>query len=142
VGVGERIAEERKRKGLSQAAFAKLVGVSFSSQRRYENGSRDPDTAYLDALWRIGVNVRYVVGYPKATPGEIFDELLFGGSNSLDSALLAEILEGLEDELSVSGQTIAHAKKAQVVAMLYRSFMGSGNVDRALIKEAVKLAVG
>lgn len=60
VGIGERIAEERKRMGLSQAAFAERVGVSFSSQRRYENETRTPDTEYLSALVDVGVDMDYV----------------------------------------------------------------------------------
>jgi transcriptional regulator with XRE-family HTH domain len=62
VSVGKRLAEERKRIGLSQSAFAEHVGVSFSSQRRYEDGRSSPDTAYLDAIRRVGVDVSYVIG--------------------------------------------------------------------------------
>jgi transcriptional regulator with XRE-family HTH domain len=61
VSVGKRIAEERKRNGLSQSAFADVVGVSFSSQRRYEDGRSDPDTAYLSAISKAGVDVGYVL---------------------------------------------------------------------------------
>lgn len=61
LSIGKRIAEERKRMGLSQSAFADLVGVSFSSQRRYERGDRSPDTGYLNALHSIGVDVLYVL---------------------------------------------------------------------------------
>lgn len=59
--IGKRIAEERKRLGFTQAQFAKLTGVSFSSQRRYEDGRSAPDTDYLDALARIGVDYFYVL---------------------------------------------------------------------------------
>lgn len=59
--IGKRIAEERKRLGFTQAQFAKLTGVSFSSQRRYEDGRSAPDTDYLDALDRIGVDYFYVL---------------------------------------------------------------------------------
>lgn len=60
-GLGKRLAEERKRLGLSQSAFADLIGVSFSSQRRYEDGRSSPDTLYLDSLRKHGVNVEYVI---------------------------------------------------------------------------------
>lgn len=68
VGIGERIAEERKRMGLSQAAFAELVGVSFSSQRRYENETRTPDTEYLSALVDVGVDMDYVFSGQRDIP--------------------------------------------------------------------------
>ena len=61
MSVGKRIAEERKRLGLSQEAFAELVGVSFSSQRRYEKGEREPDTKYLEALRKAGIDASYVL---------------------------------------------------------------------------------
>lgn len=60
-GLGKRLAEERKRLGLSQSAFADLIGVSFSSQRRYEDGRSSPDTLYLDSLRKHGVDVEYVI---------------------------------------------------------------------------------
>lgn len=61
MSVGKRIAEERKRRGLSQSAFAELVGVSFSSQRRYEDGRSDPDTAYIASLRGIDCDVDYIL---------------------------------------------------------------------------------
>lgn len=60
-GVGARLTEVRKDLGLSQAAFAELVGVSLSSQRRYENGTRSPDTDYLAGLKRCGIDVDFVL---------------------------------------------------------------------------------
>lgn len=59
--IGKRLAEERKRLGYSQSAFADLVGISFSSQRRYEDGRSSPDTAYLEVLGKAGVDVNYVL---------------------------------------------------------------------------------
>lgn len=61
MSIAERIISERKRLGLSQAAFALEAGVSLSSQKRYEKGERDPDSSYLEALERIGVDRFYVV---------------------------------------------------------------------------------
>lgn len=211
MGIGERIADERKRLGLSQAAFAELVGVSFSSQRRYENESRAPDTGYLDSLRRCGVDVQYVItgrvkeaarGYSfellaefglaiakqyQISPSEIqnladavsearkgedesdsmemrdveqrvssyeaaffvyaskfFEKRLQSmttlAASALDSSLLATILEGVEQALSVKKMTLKPAKKAQAVAMLYRNFKANGKVEPAMIDEAVKLA--
>lgn len=61
MSIGKRIAEERKRMGLSQTAFANLVGVSLSSQRRYEKGDSDPDSAYLTASSKAGVDIAYLL---------------------------------------------------------------------------------
>jgi len=60
-GVGKRIAEERKRLGLSQAAFAQKVGVSLSSQKRYESGERVPDSSYLEWIILFGIDISYLL---------------------------------------------------------------------------------
>ncbi|MCP1116924.1 helix-turn-helix domain-containing protein [Robbsia andropogonis] len=56
-----RLREERLRIGVSQEEFAAVGGVSRLTQRRYENGDRDPDMAYLSAAYSIGVDVLYVL---------------------------------------------------------------------------------
>jgi transcriptional regulator with XRE-family HTH domain len=60
MSIGARIVSARKELGCSQAAFAELVGVSLSSQKRYEKGERYPDTAYLSAISRAGVDVALI----------------------------------------------------------------------------------
>jgi transcriptional regulator with XRE-family HTH domain len=57
-----------------------------------------------------------------------------------DISLLAEVFEGIEGALLNHGLSMPPPKKAQAVAMLYRSFKASGKVDPAMIEEAVKLA--
>jgi transcriptional regulator with XRE-family HTH domain len=58
---GERIAKERKRLGLSQGSFAELLGVSLSTQKRYEKGEREPDLGYLQAIDNAGFDYRYIM---------------------------------------------------------------------------------
>ncbi len=87
MGIGKRIAEERKRLGWSQADFAKLVGVSFSSQRRYENETRAPDTVYISALSTSGIDVGYVLS------GKRLDQ---------------RRSQSMEEELSEFGRAFAH----------------------------------
>lgn len=59
--IGDRIREERERLGLSQEAFGDMGGVKKLAQRNYEKGVRQPDTEYLSALAKAGVDVTYVV---------------------------------------------------------------------------------
>ncbi|MET5010552.1 helix-turn-helix domain-containing protein [Burkholderia pseudomallei] len=56
-----RLKEERQRLGLNQTAFAALGGVSKDAQLNYENGSRRPDSTYLEAVAAHGVDVLYVL---------------------------------------------------------------------------------
>ncbi len=59
--LGGRIRDERLRLGLSQQAFAKLLGVHRRTQINYELGERKPDTDYLAALANAQVDVSYVL---------------------------------------------------------------------------------
>lgn len=58
---GRRLAEERKRLGLTQAELAERGGVSMRAQNTYENDHRTPDAAYLAAVAGCGVDVTYVL---------------------------------------------------------------------------------
>ncbi len=103
MSVGKRIAEARKNKGLSQSAFAELVGVSFSSQRRYEDGRSDPDTSYLDSLRKHGVDVEYVISgrAKQSTKGYDHETLAeFGLALAKKYQISPEELRDLSDQVS------------------------------------------
>lgn len=91
--LGGRIRQERIRLGVSQAALALRVGVHRKSQVNYELGQRKPDTDYLQALAREGVDVGYVL------TGESRREVEQVYSNIVDSISVAlEICKGFEQE--------------------------------------------
>ena len=58
---GKRLQIERKRLGFNQSELGDLGGVSKNTQSLYENGSRAPDTTYLAAIAKHGVDIGYVV---------------------------------------------------------------------------------
>lgn len=59
--LGERLREERDRLGINQSEFADRGGVARNSQGNYENDRKRPDTAYLLAISKIGVDLMYVL---------------------------------------------------------------------------------
>lgn len=59
--VSSRIAEERKRFGLSQEIFGMELGVSKRTQAGYEGGASAPDAVYLIKAAQMGVDVEYVL---------------------------------------------------------------------------------
>lgn len=61
MSIGERIAEERKRLGFTQLAFAEKLGISISSQKRYETNDRAPNIYYISAIADIGADIGYVM---------------------------------------------------------------------------------
>lgn len=58
---GERLKEERERLSLSQTAFGEIGGVQKNAQINYEKNARLPDTAYLQLLSTIGVDILYLI---------------------------------------------------------------------------------
>ncbi|MEW6679157.1 MAG: helix-turn-helix transcriptional regulator [Pseudomonadota bacterium] len=79
--VGSRIREERLYLGLTQEEFAKKLGVHRRSQGNYESDAREPDTAYLGAAFKAGVDVIYVLtgertGYEHRTLVHMVDLML------------------------------------------------------------------
>ena len=77
MAVAERISEERKRLGLSQAAFAEAVGMSLSTQKRYEKGEREPDAGYLNQLGSVGVDVQYVITGVREGEDSLYEDAIF-----------------------------------------------------------------
>lgn len=61
VSIGDRLAGERKRRGLNQAAFAAIGGVSVKTQVLYEKAERVPDANYLAAIAGAGFDVPYIL---------------------------------------------------------------------------------
>lgn len=57
----ERLKEERKRLGLNQTDFAALANVGQIAQVNYENGKRNPDSKYLQAIAEAGADVQYIL---------------------------------------------------------------------------------
>lgn len=91
MSVGNRLQSERKRLGLSQEDFAKQMGVSLSSQKRYETGEREPAATYLDKLDTIGADSIYVLSGRTPADRERAD------------------LRDFREELGFWGQAFAHA---------------------------------
>lgn len=59
--LGRRLAEERKRLGLTPDEVAELGGIGRASHYRYESGAKAPPTEYLLALAGHGLDVVYVL---------------------------------------------------------------------------------
>lgn len=63
---GSRLRKKREEMGLSQAAFAELMGVHRRSQINYETGKRQPTLEYLKALENAGVDLSQLMGMGEA----------------------------------------------------------------------------
>jgi transcriptional regulator with XRE-family HTH domain len=92
---GTRLAEERKRLGLKQAEFAKLVGTDVPKQSLYENNRRELRADYLARLAEADVDVVYVLTGRRSEGGWLGQ----GSAELLSShlALPASMQQALED---------------------------------------------
>ena len=61
MSIGDRLAEERTRLGLSQKALATLLGVSVKAVGRYERGENVPGGEVLAKLAEAGADVLYIL---------------------------------------------------------------------------------
>jgi transcriptional regulator with XRE-family HTH domain len=115
---GDRLREERKRLGLNQIDFADLGGVKKNAQLNYENGERKPDSDYLFALLKAGVDVIYVLTGERSTTSLGNDESqLLTGYRSLDQRGKAGVLAMINGMNSVpaSQSNVFHGDVGQVV---------------------------
>ncbi|MBR7777388.1 helix-turn-helix domain-containing protein [Undibacterium rugosum] len=114
----DRLREERKRLGLNQVDFANLGGVKKNAQLNYENGERKPDSDYLYALLKSGVDVIYMLtGERSATTLSKDESDLIVGYRSLDLRGKAGVLAliGGMNPVQSAPQNAFHGNVGQVV---------------------------
>lgn len=93
VSIGQRLAEVRKHKGLNQAAFAAIGGVSVKTQVLYEKSERVPDANYLAAVAVAGFDVGYVLtGTPSMGALSVEEAAVVAGFRTLDHRGRAGVL--------------------------------------------------
>lgn len=137
MNVGTRLAEVRKKLGLSQAELADLVGVSLRSQKRYESGGRIPDATYLERLRSAGGDVAYVLS-GEGVPTETKRYSLMDGNPDAD--LLARVLAALDGEIERGRLVVNSEKKARSAVTLYRASRRTGVIDPQLVEQVALLA--
>lgn len=67
----ERLAEERKRLGLSQEEFATLGGIPMRTYCGYEYGISEPKASFLTRLAANGVDVLYILTGVRSAKAEL-----------------------------------------------------------------------
>ena len=59
--LADRLKECRLERGLTQAEFGKIAGVTRRCQIYYEHGERRPNSDYLFSLWLAGFDTQYLL---------------------------------------------------------------------------------
>lgn len=101
--LGKRLREERQRLGMSQTDLARVAGLARTAQYNYEQGNRDPDTAYLSAVAEMGIDTSYVLtgkrqGSPEAARAAAADQIV-DGVLAIGTKRSAEYRRGMLDVL-------------------------------------------
>lgn len=72
LSIGDRLRQERKRIGLTQAELSAATGIHARTQANYElnRGKSGPGIGYFEALRKTGIDVTYVTTGVKSLPGD------------------------------------------------------------------------
>ena len=73
--IGKRLREERERLGMSQPAFAAVVGTTKQTLFSWESGKTAPDGFQLAAFATAGADVLYILTGQRSQPLEPAQEL-------------------------------------------------------------------
>lgn len=94
MSLGDRIAEKRKEKGLSQEALGEELGVSRQSVYKWESGAALPEIEKLIAMSRLfGVTIGWLLGVEEAPPGGSPETAAPAGSGELTEQQLRMVEE-------------------------------------------------
>lgn len=100
----ERLLEERKRLGFTQAQMAVIGGVTTRSQQNYEATERVPDINYLQNLAKIGVDINYLIfGERNETVLSSDEKILLSAYRSANPQVKAFMLQGIQYSIQANG---------------------------------------
>ena len=103
--IGKRLREERERLGMSQPAFAAVVGTTKQTLFSWETGKTAPDGFQLAAFATAGADVLYILtGRREAEALSTEEKLLVERYRAADEATRYRILSSL-----LEGKTAAQA---------------------------------
>jgi transcriptional regulator with XRE-family HTH domain len=121
----------------STHAFAQRCGISESIFRKYLAGASVPGADKLVDIARVGgVSLLWLatgLGSARDSGSE--------GSGVVNEALLEAVIESVEAGLQQIGGELPPAKKAKLIAAIYRIYQAGGDARKAPVLELVKLAV-
>lgn len=156
--IGERLKEERKRLGLSQARLCELMGISRKTLFSYETGKRSPTAVFLAALYHHQFDVEYILnGYRKspAIPGigdirraaETAWQMVASTGITISAQQFSQILVTLlKDFADKTGETVAselsrsenEKKKPPKMKCKCSTFPEAQGAERKLVKRNIR----
>jgi transcriptional regulator with XRE-family HTH domain len=138
----ERLRAVRKRMGMSQVAFAELVGISEGSQGLYERGEVEPSAAYFLKLGELGVDMNFLCqsSYSEGKAAAQFSELLAVLQNlsPAQQAMGFAMLNLLQQGEGNDAENVAVADKTWRVGRLVGQFVAMNEAGKRVVEVAAK----
>lgn len=129
---GNRLSLERRRLGLSQAAFAPHLGITRSALAMIETDRAPLDVARLtDLAEKVGIDPIYVL---TGEPSRV------AASKLLDWDLVLAIQTGIHAWCAEHKITLSAHKQTLVLKILYERFSKSDGDIREGLNDALRLA--
>ena len=113
--LARRMKLAREHFGLSQRGMAAKIGVSYPGWQRYESGASVPGGVVLAELFRLGVNV----GWLLTGEGKMLVSDQQQADAPIDVAVLEEATEVIEVLLAEFQRVMDANTKAKVIARIY-----------------------
>lgn len=132
VEFGQRLREERERRGLNQADFGALGGIAKVAQLNYEKGYRVPDTHYLSNLRKHGVDVGYLLSGERDMP-------VMG---RLDAKMLSTAIKAVQESAKEGGYVFSGTEEAAMILAVHDTMLAGRNAGQTAEQFASAMLAG
>jgi transcriptional regulator with XRE-family HTH domain len=113
--LAERLVEVRRHQGMGQEEFAALMGTTYRSYQRYEQGYFAPKMAHLVRLYDLGISIDWLLtGQGSMLAGDAIRH-----DAAVDADLLARLIDGVVEICAAEGRGEEARQPGPIVARLY-----------------------
>lgn len=127
-GIGGRLAEFRRGKGLSQTDFADRIGMKQPAYKNYETELRKiPVTVLSSLIDKYDLDIHWLLtGEKKKIPAEHIE-------------VMCEITEKVLDFVDASDMQLGNDFKAKVIGILFDTYLRHGRLEDRDYQNVFKL---
>lgn len=130
--LGQRIAQERRRLGLTQEAFAEALQVGRSAVAMMETGRSALDAQRLMLMWqKLNMDLLFIL------TGEKSDK---AAAQFINWPLIEAINTAVERTMKEENFSLSPEKKTMMLKYLYLQFVAHGHVDDGHVADTLRLA--
>lgn len=129
----QRIKELMTERGLNNYNLAKMVKKSPSTVGDYISGDVMPSAGVIWEISKVlNTSIDYLLGGKERPATREY-------TATLNTSMLAQIIEGVDSALKEKRLSLPADKKAELITILYDHFTVKGRVETEMIERQVKL---